>query len=585
MPRAAIECGTRERNEMKKISYIFIFIFSFATLAQHEPLTNEILTRELMTKLEMHLDKEYYKTITDKDREIAFRTLQQFQGKGKISAHPQLIMSAGAMTAGKTTTFEKFESEKLIDRDSFTIIDPDEMKALIPEYVKQSQNRDTMAGSNFHLLSMYMGDILLGWNLLQKKSSVYMTSLRYMPSGRELIERVRRDHPNFQITIIYVRSPVATLMDRNVKRHSTIGRLVPEDLLMRSVPEVENSVWHLEPLADKFMLIVNDEHRPLRISYLRHHNEVASSDINVSNLSEKDRKALFTFLNDGTPQISRQNFGLANARDDFTDIDWTSFYVVADPTLPDTIFYRGKYFRPTDGLREYMTVILNTPGLRSTFMSGGDRERNEEVLRGVKLEDGSNLFERVYKILSTKEFRSVSNDPALKWSDQFKKDLTKSVSDMKLSEAIATDDQPDATLAGEQRKSVVWLHRTFRYIDDYSKFSPTSVEHLPPHERAYYPESDHAWALERNKLAWALGVRLVAHQISNLTGLSLRQTVYSLTHDIDAKSIDREDPSQYVFYLLGTKAMNKVNPHWQKVPLPTPVLSCADRLKHFAMSQ
>lgn len=542
------------------------------------------LTPELMRELETHLDKTYYSKITDADRALAFQLLQQFQARGKISEHPQLILSAGAMTAGKTTTFSEFEKEGLIKRDEVILIDPDEMKALIPGYQKALQSDSANAGTNFHLLSMFMGDILLGWNLLQNKSSIYMTSLRYMPAARELIERVRRDHPKFEVTIVYIRSPVATLMDRNLKREKIIKRLVPEDLLKRSVPEVEDSVWSLEPSVDRFILVVNDEDRPLQVSYLRRQSGVASTGINFARFDLATRSKLEGFLLGRSVDPQRLSLELRSPRDFLKDIDWSSFYIVPDSSLPDTFHYRGKYYRPTDGLRESAMVLLSIPGMRLSFISGGERDRNEEVLRAVKLPDGANLFERAYKILNTREFKRFSADEALRFSDQFKKDLTRVVSDIDLSQTLLGDDQPDATLPGEQAKSLLWFHRTFRFIDDYSKFSLESVAHLPAKERAYYPDSRDAWALERNKLAWEVGVTLVAVYLSDLTGLSLRHIAYFLTHDTEGRPINREDPSQFAFYLIGTDEMNKVNPHWQKVPLPAEVLGCRGRIKSLGLN-
>ncbi|MDB5037525.1 MAG: hypothetical protein JWQ35_1053, partial [Bacteriovoracaceae bacterium] len=410
---------------MRRFNLFVVFIFAFGFFSSAGAQTYETFTRELMTQLEVHLDHEYYKDIQEKDRQTAFEVLQSFQGKGVSTDHPKLVLTAGAMTSGKTTAFQIFEKAGLVDRNKIIFIDPDEMKNLIPGYLDRVKNHDATAGSNYHLLSMYIGDILLGWAFLQQKSAVYMTSLRYLPSAQLLIDRVRKDHPKYETTIVYVRSPVSTLMDRNLKRHEQIGRFIPEALLMQSVPEVEHSVWDLEPRVNRFLLVVNDENRPLRISYLRKASQIVSTDIAFPDSepvlkNDEHLKLLSNFLG-GSPNSDESALNMNEPDDVFLDIDWTSVYSVRGPHQEDFIHYDKTLYRPTDGLAEFVSALLDIPGVRLSFISGGDRHRNEEVLRTVKLADGSNIFERVYKILSTDEFKRVSDNQNLKFSQRFKK--------------------------------------------------------------------------------------------------------------------------------------------------------------------
>jgi hypothetical protein len=524
-----------------------------------------------MRELELHLDAEYYKSLTEADRETALRILKTYEGRGTRSDHPRLILTAGAMTAGKSTVFDKLVEANALDPKEILFLDPDHFKHQIPDYVRLVASSHHSAGSQFHILSMYIADMLLGWLFLQSKSAVYMTSLRHMPSGKVLIERVRRDHPQYRVGIFSVRAPISILQDRNQERFQRTGRQVPPPLLTDSVYQVEDSLWHLGPLADDLFIFSNDQDRSSRLVYRREKGRVQSLSLA---LESKPSPALVTevesFVRNGSSEV------LATRLIDIPmDMDWTLTYLLMADASDDFVRYRKERYRITDGLAEVVSVLTEIPGVRVSIVSGGLRERNEEVLRQIEMPDGSNLFERVFRILSSDELETVSNDTSLKFSERKKKNYQRIAADLDPRWTIAVDDQRNIAFDDTQNRSTLWLQRTFNFFEDYRAQSAELSSKVP-----YPPNSETAWALERYKLAWALGIILTAIDLTRSEGIDLQTAMIRLTHDSAGALLNREHLSQLPFYLKGIQAMLKVNPRFMKIPFPLCASSLAELAKN-----
>ncbi len=527
-----------------------------------------------MADLEARLDKQYYKdyykSLTEGDRLTALEILKKYEGRGVRSSHPRIILTAGAMTSGKSTVLDKLVDSGLIDRETVFFLDPDEFKKQIPGYLERAKKMDRDAGTQYHVLSMYIVDILTGWLLLQQKSLVYITSLRFMPSGSDMIERIKRDHPSYRTAIAYVRSPITTLEERNQERFERTGRLVPPLLLKDSVMQVEKSVWHLEPLADDFLIFANDQNRNPRLIYHRNDGRVMSESVEICG-NKSCLPSLHENLSEAILPIPHHppSTSFDKPIDILLDIDWTLTYLIMTDISQDFIKYRRERYRPTDGIAEFITVLTSIAGVRLSMVSGGLRERNEEVLRQIKMPDGSNLFERVYRIISGEDLEEVSKDMTLKFSQRYKKNYKKAAADIDLARALALDDQIDIAFTPEQNESIIWLQRTFNFIEDFNAMTPESLAAL-----RLPPDSKEAWALERYKLAWSLGVILQSIENAKASGTELRAEMKNLIRNAEGHFFNREHPSQFKYYIKGAEAMGKVNPTWAKAELPT----CAESI-------
>jgi hypothetical protein len=254
------------------------------------------------------------------------------------------------------------------------------------------------------------------------------------------------------------------------------------------------------------------------------------------------------------------------------DWDWTSAYWMLnfEPTPeqlqdPNIIEAEGHYYRLTDGLREFVTVLSQTEGVLLSLDSGGHQLRNEEVLRKVLLPSGagrsSNLFETLYDILSHEDLKILPTEPDPK--KQKKKAIEQLGRHINPEQVLRVDDFMGMIWPGEE-KHVVFLGRTFKFhqkwIGDMTPSSPIS--------RHYDPDSEMAWALESNKLAFALGIILETIRVARAEGISIKEAYQYTGFDAEGRHIDREDPRMFRFYEIGAKAMSTINPSWQRVPFP-----------------
>jgi len=515
------------------------------------------IQRADLLRIEAKLDQEYYSFLKDADRELALQLLALPSCAGVESDRPYILFSAGGMSSGKTSTFERLRQLQLLPMGS-QILDPDDMKALIPGYSEAAAKKDENAGTNYHRLSMYLVDILSGWYLERGVSHAYMTSLRHLPSAQVFIDRIRRDHPRYRVGVIYVRAPDATLLARNQARFERTGRKVPVDLVTSSAAAADANVRLLETSADLFLSVTNDENRDPYVGYWCSNQICRSTDIPLVD-SEPRLASLRKVLSNELPKEDSPRL-----IDLVLDWDWSVSYWLAgeESTSHDhpIIPHQGKNYRLVDGFQEFMEVILRLNKFRTSFFSGGEVSRNEEVIRRVKLLDDSLLYERVYRILSKSHLTTVSEDPNLKFPYRYKKDLRSVSPSINLEQTLLVDDQREFALDSSQQKNILWLQDTYNYVENYT--TPQEVAKLG---LRIPPPSRKAWALERNKLAWVLGVILEALHLQEVQQIKFVDAVHLLTHDREGNLIPRE--SQLRFYRRGIAAMNGVRPGWMKVSL------------------
>jgi hypothetical protein len=179
------------------------------------------------------------------------------------------------------------------------------------------------------------------------------------------------------------------------------------------------------------------------------------------------------------------------------DIDWT---IVAETETPKlfpanrVINVDGKFYVIYEGLDSFIEKILNTPQMKVSFYSGGAKSRNDDLLKKIKLKDGRSLYSIAYKILSKEDLVEMPNvTPDQKFSERFKKDLTKVSED--LEQVLMFDDTNGFTLPGKARQQDQVFHIGMSYLPfrDYIDSSGSQGKYIPP--------SREAWELDRRRLS------------------------------------------------------------------------------------
>lgn len=191
------------------------------------------------------------------------------------------------------------------------------------------------------------------------------------------------------------------------------------------------------------------------------------------------------------------------------DIDWTTFYSV-DPSQkdPQTLMVEGKLYRPTDHLVEVLeTLITKHPEIRISFFSGGDRSRNEALLKSLHLSDGRSLFAISYRVFSKEHLTTVSQDETLPFSSRYKKVIEGLIPHWNPAKTLLIDDQVE--FARPPLRAVSSLG-VFNFMQ---KYDPTLTS------QKYFPPNQQIWKIERNKaLLWLAMIEYSLEQ-ANKKGL------------------------------------------------------------------
>ncbi len=202
------------------------------------------------------------------------------------------------------------------------------------------------------------------------------------------------------------------------------------------------------------------------------------------------------------------------------DIDWTAFYSVdpKDKNQADKniIFIQEKAYRPTDHLGEVLEKLSSNPQVRISFFSGGERARNESLLRSFKLPSGKSAYDISFKILSKENLTEVSTDSSLTFSERYKKVITGLIADATPERTILIDDQVNFSV------------KPWRAVNSLGFFNFQVTFDPSKADKEFYPKTGVDWRNERDKsLIW---LSLIEESIrrSQISNESFSQTTEEL---------------------------------------------------------
>ncbi|MFL5812860.1 MAG: hypothetical protein ACJ763_04735 [Bdellovibrionia bacterium] len=221
------------------------------------------------------------------------------------------------------------------------------------------------------------------------------------------------------------------------------------------------------------------------------------------------------------------------------DLDGTLFDTIRDPrqveTLEDLVKASDGTHKPVWGAAAFVQSLVDIPNAKIVFFSGGDSERNKELLSQLMMKDGKSALDHAYKVFSKADLTPVVTDPNVKTEHQYqrlKKDLKKIDPSIDLSRVIHVDDVPEYVLP-EQRANVVAIDPAYDYVENYSRFKEYQRQGLhlenPPPSRRH-------WAYDTQRLIYARGVIEEALDLTHRReDISLRDAVAQLQKNGDPR--------------------------------------------------
>lgn len=184
------------------------------------------------------------------------------------------------------------------------------------------------------------------------------------------------------------------------------------------------------------------------------------------------------------------------------DLDWTLINQgpnTATPSRNLISVLNEKYF-VSEGAQDVLTAQSKNPRIKISFYSGGERARNIEALKKIKLTDGSgrSLYDIAFKILSKDDLHRTDAPESAKFAERFKKDLTLITSNM--DNVVLVDDLAIFSL---QKGKLLHLGRTYTIFEKYSEAERAYT--LNPQDK-FIPSNRPAWTLDRYKIPAVHGI-------------------------------------------------------------------------------
>jgi len=189
------------------------------------------------------------------------------------SKSPWMLFTAGAMGAGKSYTIKYLHSQNRFPLSNFVIIDPDEIRHLLPEYQYYIQQTDDtvmmeQAGIYTRKESGYICEILVqialrnGCNVLMDGSlQNYQWYIEHFQSLRSEFgvgsHNTSSNNKGIQIGIIHIKAPKDAVLERAKMRSKITKRIVPNHVLEESIEMVPKSVKILSKYVDFFVELYN----------------------------------------------------------------------------------------------------------------------------------------------------------------------------------------------------------------------------------------------------------------------------------------------------------------------------------------
>ncbi len=248
----------------------------------------------------------------------------------------------------------------------------------------------------------------------------------------------------------------------------------------------------------------------------------------------------------------------AQATDLVFDLDWTLIYstreaaATADPK--GVVRYGSEIYRFSEDAARVLLFLHRLPGVRVSFFSGGERERNEFVLGKLyeeinRLSGTGDETHRLqpYRIGSAQDLHVISTDTSKHFAERNKKPLKKLIPDIDLQDAVLIDDS-DFADPGEERN----LLRLVQTFDDIPSYASPEWRTAGLQET---PTSRDDWKLERKKIVWVLGVVTQARELAARTSISFTEAVVRLTRNPQGGTLGRTAPSYAAQVTRGLKLL------------------------------
>lgn len=216
------------------------------------------------------LDYTYHKKYHENRITLQDRLIDEFCISGNEQPDlilPWVIFTAGAMGAGKGYVVSWMESQGCLPLDQFVTVDPDAIRQSLPEWPGYVANDPMSAAIKTQKEAGAMAEILGYKALGQRWNVIFDGSLRDTDWYKAYFHKLRIAFPGVRLMIIHIEAEREAVLKRAEARGKETGRMVPLELLERSMEQVPKSCKVLAPFVDVAINVKNLEGQPPRFDH------------------------------------------------------------------------------------------------------------------------------------------------------------------------------------------------------------------------------------------------------------------------------------------------------------------------------
>lgn len=160
---------------------------------------------------------------------------------------PMAVLTLGGIATGKSTVVNERVNQK-----DFVVVDPDELKSMIPEYNLAINNNAKNAGTMAHEESSLLADELVEAAVARRKNVIIDGSGKSLDKYVKAIEAYKR--AGYSVVVLGTHVDLATSLKRAENRANCTGRWVPFEVTSEIAKKVPCNIKKISEAADEFVL-------------------------------------------------------------------------------------------------------------------------------------------------------------------------------------------------------------------------------------------------------------------------------------------------------------------------------------------
>ncbi len=158
------------------------------------------------------LDYTFHTNYIPERQLLQDQIISEYLEKCTYCKRKELILTGGAMGAGKGHILRQMHNNKELNLNQFVIADSDKLKYDLPEMQILLRCNKEFAGTLVHKESIFIQELLFREAIAEEQCVIIDGSLKDAEWHKKFILEVRKEHPDYKIKIIHVKAPFGNLL-------------------------------------------------------------------------------------------------------------------------------------------------------------------------------------------------------------------------------------------------------------------------------------------------------------------------------------------------------------------------------------